>query len=51
MNSGILCCTGCPVAWMISNREDEVTLTLLFKTVKSRCPEAKIRTLMTDDGE
>lgn len=42
--------TGCPVAWMISNREDEATLTLLFKTVKIHCPEAKIKTLMTDDG-
>ena len=35
---------------MISNREDEVTLTLLFKTVNTYCPEAKIKTLMTDDG-
>ena len=35
---------------MISNREDETTLTLLFKKVKIRCPEARIKTLMTDDG-
>ena len=41
---------GCPVAWLISNREDEATLTMLFKTVKVRCPNASVNTLMTDDG-
>ena len=41
---------GCPIAWLISNREDEATLTMLFKTVKIHCPNASINTLMTDDG-
>ena len=41
---------GCPVAWLISNREDEATLTAFFKEVQKCCPQAKITTLMTDDG-
>ena len=41
---------GCPIAWLISNREDEATLTMVFKTVKIHCPNASINTLMTDDG-
>ena len=41
---------GCPVAWLISNREDEATLTMLFKTVKVHSPNTSINTLMTDDG-
>ena len=41
---------GCPVAWLISNREDEATLTMFFKVVHERCPKAKITNLMTDDG-
>ncbi|XP_065916328.1 uncharacterized protein [Dysidea avara] len=40
---------GCPVAWLISNREDEATLTMFFKVVHERCPKAKITNLMTDD--
>ena len=43
--------TGCPVAWLISNREDEVTLAMFFKVIKERCPEAKVTTLMSDNGE
>lgn len=38
---------GCPVAWLISNREEEA---MFFKTVTVRCPNASINTLMTDDG-
>ena len=37
------------IAWMISNREDEVTLTMLIKSVKMRCPEAQIKAFMTYD--
>jgi hypothetical protein len=40
---------GCPVVWLISNREDEVTLTVFFQQVKQRCPCAVINALMTDD--
>ena len=48
LSFGIL--AGCPVAWLISNREDGATLAMFFKVVKERCPGAKIHTLMTDDG-
>ena len=41
---------GYAVAWLISNREDEVTLTLFFQKVKERCPTVEINALMTDDG-
>ena len=41
---------GCPVAWLIFNREDEATLTMLFKIAKVHCPNVSINTLMTDDG-
>jgi hypothetical protein len=41
---------GCPVVWLISNREDEVTLTVFFQQVKQRCPCAVINAFMTDDG-
>lgn len=44
------CSSGCPVAWLISNREDETTLTLFFNKIKQRCPHAVIHSLMTDDG-
>ena len=50
-NSFVCTYIGCPVAWLISNREDEATLTVFFKTVKLHCPEASIKTLMTDDGK
>ena len=43
--------SGCPAAWLISNREDEATLTMFFKAVQKCCPKAVINTLMTDDGE
>ena len=38
------------MAWLISNREDEATLTMFFIVICDRCPKAKINTLMTDDG-
>ena len=46
------CCTfsGYPVAWLISNKEDEETLTVFFTKVKERCPAAVVKTLMSDDG-
>ena len=44
-------CIGCPVAWLISNKEDETTLEMFFKVIRERCPEAKVTTLMSDDGE
>ena len=47
----LILCVGCPVAWLISNREDEVTLGMFFKVIKERCPKAKVKTLMTDDGK
>lgn len=51
----ILICTltiilGCPVAWLISDKEDTATLEVFLKAVKQRCPEAGVMTVMTDDG-
>ena len=41
---------GIPVAWAISDREDSDTIEVLFTVVKNKCPDAKVPTLMTDDG-
>ena len=38
------------MAWLISNRDDETTMTQFFNQVKQRCPHAMIHSLMTDDG-
>ena len=50
-NSYLCTYIGCLVVWLISNREDEATLTVFFKAVKLHCPEASIKTLMTDDDK
>ena len=39
-----------PVAWAISDREDSETIEAMFTVVKEKCPDAKVSTLMTDDG-
>ena len=38
------------VAWAISDREDELVMKVLFQALKNRCPEAVVKTLMSDDG-
>ena len=43
-------CIGIPVAWAISDREDSETIEAMFTVVKEKCPDAKVSTLMTDDG-
>lgn len=38
------------VAWAISDREDEPVMKVLFQALKNRCPQAVVKTLMSDDG-
>ncbi|XP_062596991.1 uncharacterized protein LOC134258447 isoform X1 [Saccostrea cucullata] len=40
---------GYPVAFCISNREDETAIALFLNSVKSRSPETQVNILMTDD--
>ena len=40
-----------PVAWAISDREDTDTIEAFWTAVKSKCPNAVISNLMTDDGK
>lgn len=40
---------GYPVAFCISNREDETAIALFLKSVKSRSPDTKLNVIMTDD--
>ena len=42
---------GMPVAWAISDREDADTIEAYWTAVKTRCPEAVVSNLMTDDGK
>ena len=42
--------SGCPVSWLISNRDDEATMTIFLKKIQLRCPDAVMNSLMTDDG-
>ena len=41
---------GVPVAWLISDREDSVTLDCFLKAVKLKSPSTTINTALTDDG-
>ena len=38
------------VAWAISDREDEPVMKVLFQVINNRCPQAVVKTLMSDDG-
>ncbi|XP_062604065.1 uncharacterized protein LOC134265856, partial [Saccostrea cucullata] len=40
---------GYPVAFCISNREDETTMSLFLSSVKNLSPETKVKVIMTDD--
>ena len=42
--------TGIPVAWLIADREDSVTMASFLNAVKLRSPTTSINTAMTDDG-
>lgn len=41
---------GIPVAWLISDREDSVTMECYLRAVKLQSPTILINTAMTDDG-
>ena len=41
---------GNPVAWLISDREDEATIKCFLQAVKSQSPTVLINVAMTDDG-
>ena len=41
---------GCPIAWLISNREDESVLKVFFQKIAKRCPKAHLHAILTDDG-
>ena len=41
---------GIPVAFCISNKEDERALKIFFQSVKDRCPNTVIDSIMTDDA-
>ncbi|XP_064100564.1 uncharacterized protein LOC135211233 [Macrobrachium nipponense] len=41
---------GYPVAYFLTSHFDEVTLQLLFISLKTRCPNVKVRSVMTDDN-
>ena len=47
---GLLFIIGMPVAWAISDREDVDTTEAYWAAVKTKCPEAVVSNLMTDDG-
>lgn len=40
---------GQPIAWAISDREDEVVLEVVLRAIREQCPAGVITTLMTDD--
>lgn len=40
---------GYPVAFCISNREDELAISLFLSSVKALSPETKVKVIMTDD--
>jgi len=42
---------GVPVAWLISNRENEATLSVFFSAIRSRCRDVKTDVFMSDDAE
>ena len=42
---------GQPVAWAISDKEDVDTLEVVWMSIKQRCPDADVNTIMIDDGE
>ena len=42
---------GQPVVWVISDMEDVDTLEIVWISIKKRCPDAVVSTLMTDDGK
>ncbi|XP_068231533.1 uncharacterized protein [Palaemon carinicauda] len=42
---------GYPVAYFLTSHFDEVTLQLLFLSLKTRCPKVKVRSIMTDDDD
>ena len=46
-----LTCIGQPVVWVISDKEDVDTLEVVWMSIKKRCPDAVVNTLMTDDGK
>ena len=46
-----LTCIGQPVVWVVSDKEDVDTLEVVWMSIKKRCPDAVVNTLMTDDGK
>ena len=51
MHMQVLFIVGVPVAWAISDREDAHTIEAYWTAVKTKCPEAVVSNLMTDDGK
>ena len=41
--------SGQPIAWAISDKEDEVVMEVILRAIKTWCPAGIITTLMTDD--
>ena len=41
---------GQPVAWLISDREDNMVIKLFLAQIKVHSPDTVVTTLMTDDG-
>ena len=39
------------MVWVISDKEDVDTLEVVWMSIKKRCPDAVVNTLMTDDGK
>ena len=39
------------LAWVVTDRENECVMKILFQALKERCPQAVVKTLMSDDCE
>ena len=44
-------CTGQPIAWCITDREDQDVVQLFLQLVQQRSPGVEVKVIMTDDGK
>ena len=44
-------CTGQPIAWCITDREDQDVVHLFLQLVQQRSPGVEVKVIMTDDGK